>query len=433
MTDQPKAEIERKLDTPVDEAPLTFKMIQSIADTDMVPSGYRGNPHAIVAAILSGRELNLPPFEAMRSIDVIDGKPSLSAELIERRIREAGHRVKTVEATPDRVTLRGARMGDPGFDPEWDVEEATYTWEEASRVVVRWKMEKSKSNGKWYPVKDADGQKIPESYLTDKDNWRNYPTDMLYWRCLTRLARRLFPDAIGATRMTYTAEELSPNLADYTPPPRESSVLAESFDPETGEVFVDEDDEVIEAEIEAVNDDEAPPAESVEIEDAEIVADVEPTPETVDSEAHDGPIPAESAVAAPADDDPFVLDGSNPANAADQAAAEEPLDEPELLPGELDVAWANVYRYCAMENPLEGNMDAVRDRVRSLFSDMRTVSLWPDTAQGKDALHVALAQHFAAAHLSELRRDQLDEFVTRAFAGARKKVEDHGRQDALSV
>lgn len=430
MTDQPKAEIERKLDTPVDEAPLTFKMIQSIAATSMVPAAYRGKPMEIVAAVLTGRELGLPPFEAMRSIDVIDGKPNLSAELTLRLLREKGHKVKVVEAGPERVSLKGIRAEDP--DDEMTV---TYTWEEASRVVTKYKM-KQGQNGRWFPVRDENGQKIPEAYLTDKDNWRNYPTDMLYWRCLTRLARWLFPDAIGATRLVYTPEELSPNLADYTPPASGEGELRFNGG---WEVVDDDDDDLVEAEIvEAVNEFAVDQSDGItgtadeKPQDHEDVvdADVERTPGSIDSDVNEGPIRGESDVPA---DDPFDMSGANPANPADRAAATAPVDVDPPSDDELDQAWSVVY--ATLGNPGEivaGNMDQVRTRVRNLFAGMATVGLWPDTGSGR-AIELACLKHFGTRHVSELRRDQLDEFARVSVDAAAKVVEDHGRQDQLSV
>lgn len=428
MSDQMSAEIQRKLDTPVEDAPLTFKLIESISNTEMVPAAYRGRPQAIVAAVLAGREMNLPPFEAMRSIDIIDGKPNLASELIQRRILEAGHKVKTVEATPERVTLRGARTGAPDFDPEWDVEEVTYTWEEASRVVVKWKMEQGK-NGKWFPAKDRDGNKIPLSYLTDKENWRNYPTDMLYWRCLTRLARRLFPDAIGATKVTYTAEELAPNLSDYTPPPRPEPG---PVDWETGEVLTsdddlvvedDFDDEIVDAEVVEDGDDETP--QNHDVFDAPVEAD----PGSVDPEQDEGPSRGESDVPA---DDPFDMTGANPANPADRAAAQAPF-QVEATDDELDVAWSTIYRIVAEADKITaGNMDTVRNRVRDMYAAMGTVGLWPATGSGT-ALELALLKHHGTRHVSELRRDQLDGFAVMSVEAAARKVGDHGRQDVMPV
>lgn len=77
--------------------PFTWKTLTVIADTEMVPKGLRGNPPAMLAAIYLGRELGLGPMQAMNMIDVIDAKPSLSAELQTARIREAGHSMLCVE------------------------------------------------------------------------------------------------------------------------------------------------------------------------------------------------------------------------------------------------------------------------------------------------------------------------------------------------
>lgn len=148
-----------------------------IASTQMVPTAYRGKPDDVLAAILTGREMGLGPMQSLRDIYVVDGKPSLSSNLLLARMRAGGLVVVDSEATAERAWIK-ARRRDTG-----EIAEVEWTMEEAKQV---------KRKGK---------------PLVDGDNWRNYPADMLWARAVGRLARRIGGDLIGAA-MPYSSEEV---------------------------------------------------------------------------------------------------------------------------------------------------------------------------------------------------------------------------------
>lgn len=172
---------------------------------EFVPKELRGRPDAVLASIMTGRELGIGPMQALRHVNVMDGRPSLSAELLlslmRRGVGDARVVILESESTRERAFIR-ARRTDTA-----EVAAVEYTWEEASAVRIG-----RKGGG--------------TQALTDKDNWRNYPADMLWARCVGRLARRLGSDLVGG--IGYAAEELADweEVADdpYGPPePRRSS------------------------------------------------------------------------------------------------------------------------------------------------------------------------------------------------------------------
>lgn len=138
------------------------KLAAEIADTDFVPRGLRNNPPAILAAILFGAEIGLPPMQALSRISVIDGRPSVAAETQRGLIFAAGHELWLVEATTTRVTMAGRRRGST------HVSEVTWTMDDAKRAG-----------------------------LAAKPSWRSYPRPMLIARASAELARLVFPDVIG--------------------------------------------------------------------------------------------------------------------------------------------------------------------------------------------------------------------------------------------
>jgi len=118
-----------------------------------------------------GMELGLKPITAMRNIYYFNGTFCLSAAIINALIKRSGYRIKTVERSKKRCILE---FFDPGKD---SMGIAEYTWEDAT-----------------------------EAKFTGKDNWRKFPKNMLYARCLTMGANMYCAEVfLGAV---YTPEEI---------------------------------------------------------------------------------------------------------------------------------------------------------------------------------------------------------------------------------
>jgi hypothetical protein len=154
----------------------TMAVAAKIAATPFVPESYRAQPEAVVAAILTGRELGIGPMQSLRDIHMIDGRPSFSASLSLSQMRRGGLVILESESTTERAWIR-AQRSDTG-----EIAEVEWTFEEAAEIRRKGKA------------------------LTDGDNWKNYPADMLWARAVGRLARRLGSDLLGG--MVYTTEEL---------------------------------------------------------------------------------------------------------------------------------------------------------------------------------------------------------------------------------
>lgn len=181
--ERPAEMVPAKNAMPLSEAPFTYETLKAISRTEFVPKGLRGNVPAILAAVMVGREMGLPPMEAIRCIDMIDGNPTPSAELLLRLIREKGHRVRLDHQDAEKVVVTGIRREDPT-----DSMTVQFTWEMAKRAG-----------------------------LANKNNWKNYPEAMLFWRCVTMLARQQFPDAVGAARLSYIPGEVAGEFDDAPP------------------------------------------------------------------------------------------------------------------------------------------------------------------------------------------------------------------------
>jgi hypothetical protein len=218
--------------------PAVGDLAGKISATSFVPKSLRGKAPEVAACILAGREIGIGPMESLQKIHVVDGRPTMSAELMRSLVLRAGHEIRFPALTDDTVVCEGRRQGSENW------------------TQVKWTMK--------------DAQRVG---LATKQVWKQYPRQMLSARATAELCRLLFPDALGG--ITLTAEE----VADEAPATEAATVTvtrAAKPKPEP-------------AAVEAVPEPEPEPevdTETGEIIDAEIVAEeppAEPEPERVDT------------------------------------------------------------------------------------------------------------------------------------------------------
>ena len=66
------------------DVPFTWRAARTIADTEFVPPELRARPGAVAAAVWYGREVGVPPMQALAHIDIVDGRPNPDAETLGR-------------------------------------------------------------------------------------------------------------------------------------------------------------------------------------------------------------------------------------------------------------------------------------------------------------------------------------------------------------
>lgn len=210
---------------------------ETLAQTQIVPREFRGKAHDIIAVSLIGREMGLSPMLAMQYIHVIEGKPSVKPELMNARIRAAGHRIEVEAWDAERCRLKGIRKDGETMTVE-------FTLDDARRAGL----------------------------VKERGNWEKYAKAMLWARSLSMLARALFPDVIlGAS---YTPEELGAQVD-------EDGVPLEAQPPSS--VLTDEQRVAAEtAKAEDIEDAEIVHEGEVEEPDEEYVAPAPPKPPTAE-------------------------------------------------------------------------------------------------------------------------------------------------------
>jgi hypothetical protein len=141
-----------------------FQMLQVIAKNAQDSGLYSGvgQQAKIFMVLLAARELGVSPMLALNGgIWNINGKIEISARLMNGLIRRAGHSIKIVISNDTHCTLLGTRSDGDSFECSFNMDDAI------------------------------------KAGLAGGNVWKKYPADMLYNRCMSRLARRLFSDVIG--------------------------------------------------------------------------------------------------------------------------------------------------------------------------------------------------------------------------------------------
>lgn len=153
--------------------------IARLAPSTILPTAYRGNAANAFVAAETGAALGLEPLQALASIAVINGRATLSSDLMAAVIRRAGHTLRVVENNHESVTATLIRADDKTF-----------------KFEVTWDKDKATKAGLW-------GQKGP---------WSQYPTQMLRARAITEVARQGASEALMG--MIYSPEDFGATITD---------------------------------------------------------------------------------------------------------------------------------------------------------------------------------------------------------------------------
>lgn len=192
MAEKTNALAQRAQDAAPAMVPLCDQMAyaQTLAQGSLVPQSYRGNPANILVAMGLGQSMGLSPAESLYRINVIQGKPTASAELVAAQVRKAGHKLRIVkDETAQSVTATIVRCDDPD-----------------------------------YPISETrDAAWAQRMGLAGKDNYRKQPMTMLTWRAITAVAREACPEALYG--VAYTPDEME-DFASAAPNPTPQPVAA---------------------------------------------------------------------------------------------------------------------------------------------------------------------------------------------------------------
>lgn len=152
-----------------------MRFAQAVTETNgsILPKAYQGNAGNALVAINLGASMGLAPAESLYRIDVIQGTPTASAELVASNVRKAGHKLRVkVDEQAQSVTAEIIRADD-----------ADYTYSVTRDMAWAKKMG-----------------------LASKDNYTKQPMTMLQWRAITAVARLAASEALYG--VGYTSDEI---------------------------------------------------------------------------------------------------------------------------------------------------------------------------------------------------------------------------------
>jgi hypothetical protein len=102
-----------------------IRMAQVVADSSLLPGHLRGKPANVLLVLMGARTLNISAFQALQSIFIVDGKLSMSADMMRALMTRAGHRVRVVERTAKKAVVEVHRHDrDTPYRAEFTYEDA---------------------------------------------------------------------------------------------------------------------------------------------------------------------------------------------------------------------------------------------------------------------------------------------------------------------
>lgn len=203
IVEETSRRIEARTNRPSPVELRTFEEIEHFADiacrTDMVPKDYKGKADNIIIAVMFGKELGLPAIQALQSIAVVNGRPSLWGDAVPGLCWASGKCEDIAEFFE----------GTPGTDDYTAV--CTVKRKGAATAFV----------GKF---SQADAK---QAGLFGTNVHKGYPKRMAQWRARHYACHDAFPDVLrGIGTAEVEAEDAAPPGPQWTMPRPEQSWFA---------------------------------------------------------------------------------------------------------------------------------------------------------------------------------------------------------------
>lgn len=161
-----------------------MKMAEILADSSIVPKDFQGRPGNVLIACQWGAEIGLQPLQAMQSIAVINGRPSIWGDAMLGLVQGSGLLQDIQEVVSD----------------DGEVATCTVVRRGKSPVVRQFTMEEAKTAG----LKGKTGP------------WQQYPRRMLQLRARAFALRDAFSDVLRGVAIAEEARD-TPVMRDITP------------------------------------------------------------------------------------------------------------------------------------------------------------------------------------------------------------------------
>ena len=138
------------------------KLAGALVRSGMLPRGIQ-SPEAALAIMIAGAEVGLPAMTALRTFHIVEGRPTMSADLMVALVKKSaacGY-FQLVESTAERAVYETKRNGD------------------AAPTRMAFTLDEARAAG-----------------LAGKGTWQKHPAAMLRARCAAALCRAVYPDIV---------------------------------------------------------------------------------------------------------------------------------------------------------------------------------------------------------------------------------------------
>ncbi|MGJ9405288.1 hypothetical protein ACHABQ_03050 [Nesterenkonia aurantiaca] len=171
-----------------------IKYAEHLAQSGLLPASYKQQPANVLLAMEYGDALGIHQMTAINEINVISGRPAMSASLMQSLTRAAGHTVR-VSGDAERAVCTIVRKDDPEFEHRSE-----------------WTRAKAESSNLW-----------------GRGHWAKDPSLMLKWRAISECVRLACSEVLAGLK--YTPEEVveftsreykQDDVVDQAPPTTES-------------------------------------------------------------------------------------------------------------------------------------------------------------------------------------------------------------------
>ena len=167
-----------------------YQMASVLCKSGLIPSGLN-SPEKVFVALQWGHELGLSPMVAVNNVAVINGKPTLSADIMSA----------VVKRSPEYGGIEWVEMSDTKAECK------------ITRILPNGEKETITST---FTIEDAQ-----KAGLAGRDVWKKYLRRMLKHRCLSYGLKDMFPDLLAGL---YDPEEMESVQSERTAPTTERNV-----------------------------------------------------------------------------------------------------------------------------------------------------------------------------------------------------------------
>jgi hypothetical protein len=152
-----------------DEITAIEQQVEKYARSNLLPAAIRGKANDVFTVLMVARDLGLPATSGLFKVHVVEGKPTLAADLMVALLLAHGHDVWLEESTQELATYAGKRRGSER------ITRITYTFDEAKAAGL----------------------------VKEKGGWVTARAAMLRARASSALCRVLAPDVLGGIASSF--------------------------------------------------------------------------------------------------------------------------------------------------------------------------------------------------------------------------------------